>query len=139
MSNWMVALALLFLAGPALAGTTPVSPSAETHFVNVKDGDTVTSPFKVVFGSTNIAIAPAGAVAPGSGHYHLLIDTALTPDEQAAAIPKDAQHLHFGKGQTEAVVTLPPGKHTLQIVIGDGKHELHARPVQSQVITVTVK
>jgi len=85
MRNWMVALALLFLAGPALAGTTPVSPSAETHFVNVKDGDTVTSPFKVVFGSTNIAIAPAGAVAPGSGHYHLLIDTALTPDEQAAA------------------------------------------------------
>jgi hypothetical protein len=135
----MVALALLFLAAPALAGTTPVLPAAETHFVNIKDGDTVTSPFQVVFGSSNITIAPAGAVAPGSGHYHLLIDTALTPAEQAAAIPKDAQHLHFGKGQTEAVVTLPPGKHTLQIVIGDGKHELHARPVESQVITVTVK
>ena len=127
------------LAAPlALAGQTPVSPAAETHFVNLKDGDTVKSPFKVVFGSSNIAIAPAGAVLPNSGHYHLLIDTHITPSQLIGPLPNDPQHLHFGKGQTEAMIALPPGKHTLQIVIGDGQHRLHARPIESAPITIQV-
>jgi hypothetical protein len=137
MRHYIIGLALL-AASSALADSTPVSPAAETHFVNLHDGDTVKSPFKVVFGSSNVTIAPAGAVAPNSGHYHLLIDTRITPAQLVGPLPNDPQHLHFGKGQTEAMVTLPPGTHTLQIVLGDGHHWLHARPVESQPITVHV-
>jgi hypothetical protein len=108
-------------------------------FVNIKDGDTVTSPVDIKFGITGMEVAPAGTNKPNTGHFHLLIDTDLTPDQQKLSIPKDDQHLHFGKGQTEATVALKPGKHTLQIVMGDGNHMLHNPPVMSDKITVTVK
>jgi len=140
--------------GPASAQTPPATPAApqndtgqsaapagaHSYFVNLKDGDTVTSPFKVVFGLTpNMGVAPAGVEKPNVGHHHLLIDTTLAADEMTAPIPMDEQHLHFGKGQTETTVTLPPGKHTLQLVLANWTHIPFAPPVQSDVITVTVK
>jgi len=127
------------LAGTAVAGTTPAPASATAGFANLHDGDSVSSPFTVTFTESGLTVAPAGAVVPNSGHYHLLIDTALTADQTQYAIPKDAQHLHFGKGQTEATVSLPPGRHTLQVVMGDGAHVPHDHPVMSKVITITVK
>jgi len=90
-------------------------------------------------GVKGMEIVPAGTEKPNAGHFHLLIDTKLSPEERKVAIVNDAQHMHFGKGQTEAELTLPPGKHTLQIVLGDAKHELHAHPVMSKPITVTVQ
>ena len=126
-------------ATSAWAGDTPAPANATAGFANLKDGDTVTSPFLVKFTETGLKILPAGADVPNTGHYHLLIDTTLTPAQMHYAIPKDATHLHFGKGQTETTVTLPPGKHTLQVVMGDGTHELHNPPVLSPVITVSVK
>jgi hypothetical protein len=129
---------VLILLGQALA-QTPSPPGASVYFINLRDGDTVTSPFKVQFGLTGMGIAPAGVEKPNTGHHHLLIDTTLSDDQLKAPIPADAQHLHFGGGQTEAMVTLPPGQHTLQLVLGDWSHIPHVPPVMSPVIKVTVK
>ena len=126
------------LAVPTVHAKEDASP-AKAFFVNLKDGDTVSSPVKVVFGVRGMKVAPAGTYKPNTGHFHVLIDTQLTKDEMQYAIPKDDQHLHFGKGQKETTLTLTPGKHTLQLVMGDGNHMLHHPPVMSNVITVTVK
>lgn len=133
------ALAALALTRPALAGDTPVSPDARIFIMSPKSGETVSSPVHVVFNQTGMEVAPAGAVVPNSGHYHLLIDAPLTDEQKKFAIPADAQHLHYGKAQTEATVELAPGTHVLQLVMGDGAHQIHARPVMSDPITVTVK
>ena len=132
---------LLALAGiPAVAtAQTAAPPNATVYIINVKDGDTVTSPFKVQFGLTGMGIAPAGVERPNTGHHHLLVDTTLSPEELKQPIVMDAKHLHFGGGQTEAMVTLPPGQHRLQLGLGDWSHVPHVPPVMSPVIKVTVK
>ena len=112
--------------------------AAEVFFTNVKDGDTLTNPISIVFGISGMGVVPAGTDEPGTGHFHLLIDTQLSEEERQYAIPKDDQHIHFGKGQTETELTLTPGEHTLQLVMGDGGHMLHNPPVMSSIITVTV-
>jgi hypothetical protein len=142
--NFRVSLAAAFVAVTALAATitlaeTPSPPGATVYFINLKDGDTVTSPFKVQFGLTGMGVAPAGSQNPNTGHHHLLIDTQLSPEQMKQPIPADAQHRHFGGGQTEAVLMLPAGQHTLQLVFADGSHIPHNPPVVSSVITVTVK
>lgn len=101
------------------------------------DGAIVTSPVKVIFGLEGMTVAPAGDPAPNSGHHHLLVDVAA-PD-LALPIPTDAQHLHFGKAQTEAEITLAPGQHTLQLLLGDANHVPHNPPVISAPITITVQ
>ena len=132
-----IVAATLWAAGPALA-ETPSPAGAKVYIINLKDGDSVTSPFKVQFGLTGMGVAPAGVEKPNTGHHHLIIDTALSADELKAPIASDAKHVHYGGGQTEAMVTLPPGKHTLQLVLGDWSHVPHVPPVMSTPITVTV-
>jgi hypothetical protein len=127
------------LAATVAAAETPSPPGAAVYFISLKDGDTVMSPFKIQFGLTGMGVAPAGSQTPNTGHHHLLIDTQLSPDQMKQPIPADAQHLHFGGGQTEVVLTLPPGQHTLQLVLGDGAHIPHEPPVFSPVIMLTVK
>jgi hypothetical protein len=125
-----------------LAAATAVhtDPGPAVYFVNLKDGDTVTSPFRVVFGVYPKGVAPALVDKPDTGHHHLLIDTELSEEEMKFAIPKDDQHQHFGNGQTETVLMLPAGVHTLQLVFGDMNHELHKpAPIMSQKISITVK
>jgi len=125
---------------PAIAlGETAAPPNAAVYFISPKDGDTVTSPFKVQFGLSGMGVAPAGVEKPNTGHHHLLIDATLSPAELKEPIPSDAKHVHFGGGQTEAMVTLPPGQHTLQLVLGDWSHVPFNPPIVSPVITVTVK
>jgi hypothetical protein len=130
------ALCGLLLLGSAYAATSPAD--AEISILEPQDGAVVNGPVMVRFGVKGMDIAPAGEVKDNSGHFHLLIDT----DELPAAglpIPKDEHHLHFGKGQTEATLTLAPGKHTLQLVLGDGAHVPHTPPVISKRIMITVK
>jgi len=112
-------------------------PNAFVYIISPRDGDTVTSPFRVQFGLSGMGVAPAGVDSPSTGHHHLLIDVieALDPNEP---IPQDKKHLHFGAGQTEGLIELPPGKHTLQLVLGDWSHHLFSPPVISDVITVNV-
>jgi hypothetical protein len=130
-------LTALAAVGPASA-QTPSPPGAKVYIINLKDGDTVTSPFKVEFGLTGMGVAPAGVEKPNTGHHHLIIDTELSADELKAPIVSDAKHVHYGGGQTEAMVTLPPGKHSLQLVLGDWSHVPLVPPVMSTPITVTV-
>ena len=132
--------AATLIAAPAIAlGQTAAPPNAAVYFISPKDGDTVTSPFKVQFGLTGMGVAPAGVDKPKTGHHHLIIDATLSPAELKVPIASDDKHLHFGGGQTEAMVTLPPGRHTLQLVLGDWSHVPFDPPIMSPVITVTVK
>jgi Domain of unknown function (DUF4399) len=130
-------LTALSAVGPASA-QTPSPAGATVYIINLKDGDTVTSPFKVEFGLTGMGVAPAGVEKPNTGHHHLIIDAQLSADEMKAPIVSDAKHVHYGGGQTEAMVTLPPGQHSLQLVLGDWSHVPHVPPVMSTPISVTV-
>ncbi|MCL4720596.1 MAG: DUF4399 domain-containing protein [Gammaproteobacteria bacterium] len=126
---------------PAPAAALPRTPSpagASVAIVSPADGDVVTSPFRVSFAAEGMSVVPAGDFTPDSGHHHLLIDTGL-PADLSQPLPKDGQHLHFGLGQTETEVTLPPGQHTLQLLLGDGNHVPHDPPVLSAPITITVQ
>jgi hypothetical protein len=131
---------LVTIAAPATAqAQTAAPPNAVIYFINVKDGDSVKSPFKIQFGLSGMGIAPAGVEKPNTGHHHLLIDTALTPEQAKGPIPADDNHLHVGGGQTETIATLPPGRHTLQLVLGDWSHVPFNPPIVTPVITVNVK
>ncbi|MGD8593007.1 MAG: DUF4399 domain-containing protein [Gammaproteobacteria bacterium] len=127
---------VLFLSLSAFAATK-APENARVYFISPADGDTVSSPVKVQFGLQGMGVAPAGTEKENTGHHHLLIDTKL--DDPMSPIPNDATHKHFGGGQTETMVELPPGKHTLQLVLGDKSHIPHDKPVMSEVITITVK
>jgi len=92
---------------------------------------------RVWFGLRNMGVAPKDVKFPNTGHHHLLIDTELPPLDQV--IPSDRNHLHFGAGETETMLELPPGKHTLQLLMGDDKHIPHNPAVYSKMITITVR
>jgi len=127
------------IATPALAESLRVKApeGAEVYFIAPTDGATVSSPVAVKFGLKGLGVAPAGTESEKTGHHHLLVDQKLEDYENA--IPKDEKHIHFGGGQTETTVKLSPGSHTLQLVVGDLNHIPHMPPVESEVITVTVK
>jgi hypothetical protein len=116
---------------------TPAPPNAEVYFISPQDGETVTSPLTVRFGLKNMGVVPAGLAFEGAGHHHLIVDAKTPPLD--APIPADANHVHFGKGQTETTLELKPGKHTLQLIVGDHLHIPHDPPVMSKVITINVK
>jgi hypothetical protein len=122
--------------GQRTGGPTPSAPGAEVYFIDLKDGMTVPAKLKIYFGLRNMGVAPAGSERENSGHHHLLVDTELPPLDQP--IPNDFNHLHFGAGQTETEITLKPGAHTLQLLMGDKDHIPHTPPVMSPLIRVRV-
>ena len=123
-------------AAPPAPLRTPAPENAVLYFIAPTDGDEVTNPVNIVFGLSGAGVAPAGIVFPDTGHHHMLVDTGMPPED--IPIPEDANHLHFGLGQSEAMVELPPGEHALQLLLGDHLHIPHDPPVASEVITVTV-
>ena len=139
------ALAVAMIGGQAFAGDTPSNPDAKVYFVNLQDGASVSSPVKVVFGLAGMGVAPAGVEKENTGHHHLLLNRPPIgqgedgADELLSNLPADENHMHFGGGQTETVLELAPGTHTLQLVLGDVNHVPHDPPVYSDVITITVK
>jgi hypothetical protein len=138
-------LALLFaaaLAGIGLPIAAPFAgtaspPGALVYFHYPLDGIAVPQRFTVRIGLKEMGVAPAGTVKANTGHHHLLIDTDLK--DLKAPIPSDYNHIHLGNGQTEVLLTLPPGPHTLQLVLGDQDHIPHTPPVISKKITVYVR
>lgn len=141
-SHRMAFAAMIVLAvtsGTSARAQTPSPAGAKAYFINLKDGEVVTSPFLVQFGLSGMGVAPAGVEKPNTGHHHLLIDTTMTDEQLKEAIPMDDHHKHFGGGQTEAMVTLSPGPHTLQLMVGDWSHVPLQPPVMSEPITITVK
>ena len=124
----------------ALAADLPRSPApqgVELYIISPQDGAIVASPVTVRFGLRGMGVAPAGVAMENTGHHHLLIDTG--PPAFNMPIPADANHVHFGKGQTETQLTLAPGSHTLQLLLADHLHIPHDPPVLSRRITITVK
>lgn len=133
------ALVALTLPMAALADSAraPSPSGAKVFIIEPKDGATVSSPVTIKFGIEGMEVAPAGSETQNSGHHHLLIDAPVP--NVGEAIPKDDHHVHYGKGQTEASVELKPGKHTLQLLLGDKNHIPHDPPVKSDVVTITVE
>jgi hypothetical protein len=129
---------LLLSASMLATAATPAPKGAEVSIVSPADGATVPQTFIVKFAVENISLAPAGDVTKNTGHHHLLIDVDKLPAE-GAPIPNDANHMHFGKAQTQAEVKLAPGKHTLQLELGDSGHMPFDPPIVSKKITVNVK
>ena len=124
---------------PATAGSTqrhPSPPGAKVYFVYPINGAYVKPHLLLRFGLVNMGVAPAGVEKANTGHHHVIIDSA--PPALDQPIPNDFNHLHFGAGQTEAMINLPLGKHTLQLVLGDENHVPHNPPVMSKPITVMV-
>jgi hypothetical protein len=135
-----LALLALSVHGVATAADLPRTPApkdVELYIIAPADGATVTNPVTVRFGLRGMGIAPAGIAMENTGHHHLLIDA--DPPPYNLPIPADANHVHFGKGQTEATVTLAPGRHRLQLLLADHLHIPHDPPVVSKPITITVK
>ncbi|HYD32445.1 MAG TPA: DUF4399 domain-containing protein [Azospirillaceae bacterium] len=131
---------VLALTFPAIAAETTRQPApAEAHLYIgwPNDGEVVDRRFKVWFGLRNMGVAPAGVAKDATGHHHLIIDAPLPAMDEP--IPNDQHHRHFGAGQTETTLELPPGKHTLQLIMGDAEHVPHNPPVVSKKITVTVR
>lgn len=135
-----IALATLLLttAVHVPAGAQSPSPAgAALYFVEPADGATVASPVRVVFGLRGMGVAPALVEWPNTGHHHLLVNQSAPP--AGRPIPNEPGYMHFGGGQTETTLTLPPGRHTLQLLLGDHNHVPHVPPVLSPVITITVR
>ncbi len=133
-------LPLLLIAGfavPSQAGPTPAPEGVYLYIGWPNNGEGVKSPFRLWMGLRGMGVAPKGVDTPNTGHHHLIIDDKLPPMDEP--IPADRNHLHFGAGQTEAEVELPPGKHTLQLLLGDKDHIPHNPPVVSKKITITVR
>ncbi|WP_428610019.1 DUF4399 domain-containing protein [Sedimenticola sp.] len=131
-------LSLLFITPLATAEMmrTPSPSGAAVYIISPADGDTVPRTFVVTFGLKGMGVAPAGTEKEKTGHHHLLIDGKMMP---AMDQPLGKEIKHFGGGQTQAELTLSPGRHTLQLILGDKGHVPHDPPVVSDVVTVTVK
>jgi hypothetical protein len=123
-------------ASEALISTSP--ESAKVYFITPTNGQSVNQTFKVKFGLSGMGVAPAGTNKAKTGHHHVLIDTDTLPDMHKP-LPATDKIKHFGGGQTETELTLPPGQHTLQLLLGNYVHIPHDKPVLSEKITITVK
>ena len=125
---------LFFVLFSSLVSTKEI----ELYFIEPKDGATVNGPVKIVFGLSGMGVAPAGIDFPNTGHHHLLVDLENLPDLNKP-IPANKNHIHFGKGQTEAILELPKGKRTFQLLMGNYHHIPHKEPVISNKITIFIK
>jgi hypothetical protein len=114
------------------------NPDAEVFIISPLNKEIVSSPVEIIFGITNMTIAPAGIKKELSGHHHLVIDTDVLPN-LSRPIPSNEKHLHFGKGQTRTFIDLKSGTHTLQLIFGDYVHIPHDKPLISKKITITVE
>ena len=137
-SHAVVAAVVLAAASVVAASREPSPPGAEVYIVLPKDGAKIKGPVTVVFGHKGMGIAPAGIKFENTGHHHLLIDSA-PPADLSQPLPANEKTVHFGKGQTETTLTLTPGKHTLQLVLGDFVHIPHEPAVVSKQITIVVE
>lgn len=132
-----VAIVSGLLAAAVVAAKTPISKESRAYIVWPKNGMTIHGgKLWVRMGIKNAGIAPAGTEKSNTGHHHLIVDAPLPPLDQE--IPADKNHLHFGAGQTEVRLELPPGEHTLQLLFADHEHVPHDPPVYSQKITIIV-
>ncbi len=124
----------------AQAHKTPWPEGAKVYFLSPKNGDIITGPVSVVMGLKGLGVAPAGVEKEKTGHHHILVDIDLpNADDLQNPLQLDDNFRHFGGGQTETVLNLKPGTHTLQLIMGDHNHVPYNPPITSEKITITVK
>ena len=128
-----IMLLLIFWNGLSQAAES----SKKVFIIQPKNGERVEKTFEVVFGVEGMELAPAGTYENNTGHHHLIIDAELPA--LSLPIPASENYVHFGKGQDRTVLTLEPGKHSLQLLLGDGNHVPHQPPLASKKIEVIVK
>ena len=140
MNRLLLALGVTLIATLAVAqDRTAPAPNAEVYFIAPLNGATVHGPITIRFGLKGMGVAPAGVKFENTGHHHLLVDTDFSELKLGAPLPATDKILHFGKGQTETTLTLPPGKHTLELVFADYLHNSFDPPLHSKKITITVE
>jgi hypothetical protein len=137
-------LALAFLAPvlPASAGepeviahpwvVPPFNREPQAYFTNVKDADVIEAPFVLRFGLSMRGLVPAGKTVDRAGHHHLLVNQPL-PLDFKKPLPFTEKYIHFGKGQMEHVVDLPPGSYTFNLLLADQGHIpyfVYSKPVR---------
>jgi hypothetical protein len=139
MRNLFATAALMAILSCGAVSATNAPANAYCYIGWPTDGQVLPAgkPFRVWFGLRYMGVAPKGVAFNNTGHHHLLIDTDMPAAGEV--IPSDRNHLHFGAGETETMLELPPGKHTLQLLMGDENHVPHTPPVHSKKITITVK
>ena len=133
----VLSAALALLSTAAYPQDKSAPKDARLYFITPHDGQRVRSGFWVRFGLRNMGVTHAGDDFQNSGHHHLYVDV-KEPINPKEPIPQDKSHLHFGAGQTETLLELPRGTHTLQLVLGDAKHFPFNPPVASDKITIRV-
>jgi Domain of unknown function (DUF4399) len=140
MNRLLLALGVSMIAtlGIAQERIAPAA-NAQVYIIAPQNGATVRGPVTVRFGLKGMGIAPAGVKFDNTGHHHLLIDTDFSELKLDAPMPATDKIVHFGKGQTETTLTLPPGKHTLELVFADYLHQSFDPPLHSKIITITVQ
>ncbi|MDQ3673065.1 MAG: DUF4399 domain-containing protein [Gemmatimonadota bacterium] len=131
-------LGLAVLMPLAAEAQTAAPQDAYLYLISPREGQKVRGPITVRFGLRNMGVTRAGDTTANVGHHHLLVDTDATSLPPGEPIPTDRKHLHFGGGQTETTLELSPGKHTLQLVLGDAEHKLFNPPVVGKKINLTV-
>lgn len=141
-ANWCTALLAAALASWSLnvgatGGPTGRDDSANLYIIGLHHGEKVQNPVRIRFGLSGMGVAPAGIDSPNTGHHHLLIDVETLPD-LSQPLPSNEHVRHFGKGQTETLIELSPGKHSLRLVLGDHMHRPHAQPLMSEPIVIEV-
>lgn len=135
----IVLLLSFFVTSHANEPISASPPDAKAYLISPQNGQTVRTTFTVQFGLSGMGIAPAGIKKAKTGHHHLLIDTNTASLDLKKPLPANDNIKHFGGGQSEATITLTPGKHTLQLLLGNYLHIPHGKPVLSEKITVFVK
>jgi hypothetical protein len=128
-------------AAAALSAASPVlaKPKNSVLFTNVKDGETVPSTFTYKFDVTGYTVSPAkDGLIDGTGHHHLIVDGDGSFFPNGEAIPMDATHKHYGKGQSEGELALEPGKHKITLQFANALHQSYGKEF-AKTITVNVK
>lgn len=128
---------LIAFLGLFAVSTWAAEQPAQAYIIYPAAGEVVKSPVTVRFGLSGMGVAPAGVEKAGTGHHHLLINTDLPPLDKP--IPADDNHRHFGAGQTEVVLDLPPGEYRIQLLMGGAMHVPHSSPVTSEVVEFSVQ
>lgn len=120
----------------ALGCSKEDKPSGRVFFVEPEDGAEVAGPVKVVMGVEGMTVQPSGEVVEGTGHHHIIVNGG--PMRAGQVIPTDDTHLHFGKGQTETTLELPPGDYELTMQFADGLHRSYGDEL-SDTINIKVR
>lgn len=129
---------LMLLCTQVLAEQAPAPRDAAAYFISPAHGEVVRNPVKIRFGLKGMGVAPAGVPMAKTGHHHLLVDIGGYA-QLSEPVPKDERHIHFGSGETETTLVLPPGKHELQLLVADHNHVPHKPAVVSRKIVIYVE